>query len=66
MAIVGETSVHFRRIFSNVWRNCTPGVTNYNVSLRNNHSAAGVTEDNQDVIIVGGGMVGTALAVALG
>ncbi|XP_015119994.1 ubiquinone biosynthesis monooxygenase COQ6, mitochondrial [Diachasma alloeum] len=65
MAIVGESSVHFRLVFSNIWRSGVPGLTNYNVRVRNHHCEAGVNDNTKDVIIIGGGMVGTALAVAL-
>ncbi|XP_011312288.1 ubiquinone biosynthesis monooxygenase COQ6 isoform X1 [Fopius arisanus] len=65
MAIAGEIFGYFSRVFCNVWRNSSTGLINYNGRIKNYHCTSSINGDSKDVIIVGGGMVGTALAVAL-
>lgn len=66
MAFVSETMPCTRSILTSLYNKYSICLSNQVVIARKNHCATGDNDKHHDIIIAGGGMVGTTLAVALG
>lgn len=64
MAFISETVPFTRGILSTLWHRYN--VVSSQTITRKHHCETGANDTNPDIVILGSGMVGTALAVALG